>query len=105
MGRLRRNKANVFNSDSKSQIETDLSDDRRHGYRTPFPQGDALLVFCHADNTFVCPVCPSMRHRWRILNEVKDHILRMAKSAPLIGENKKKWNYHRVVARNKAWME
>ncbi|RCV31008.1 hypothetical protein SETIT_6G141900v2 [Setaria italica] len=78
--------------------------DARRGYRTPFPRGDALRVFRRIDNTFACPVCPGTRHQWRILNEVKDHILGMAKSMPLRGENKKKWSCHRVVARNEGWM-
>ncbi|RCV23837.1 hypothetical protein SETIT_5G036600v2 [Setaria italica] len=86
--------ADAFNFDSNSQNETDSSEDHHRGYRTPFPRGDTLRVFRHADNTFVCPICPGTRHRWRILNEVKDHILGMAKSAPLRGENKEKWSHH-----------
>uniref|UniRef100_K3ZMC9 Uncharacterized protein n=1 Tax=Setaria italica TaxID=4555 RepID=K3ZMC9_SETIT len=69
------------------------------------PVGDALCVFCHANNTFVCPVYPAKRHQWTIMNEVKDHILGMATSAPLRGENKKKWSHHHVVAQNEGWME
>uniref|UniRef100_K3ZZF4 Uncharacterized protein n=1 Tax=Setaria italica TaxID=4555 RepID=K3ZZF4_SETIT len=49
--------------DSDSQTETDSSDDRHRGYHTPFPRGDALRIFRHADNSFACPVCPSTRHR------------------------------------------
>uniref|UniRef100_K3YYI8 Uncharacterized protein n=1 Tax=Setaria italica TaxID=4555 RepID=K3YYI8_SETIT len=67
----------------------DMSDDRCCGYRTPFPPCDALRVFRHVDNTFPCPVCPAKKHRWRILDEVKDHVLGMSKSAALRGENKK----------------
>ncbi|RCV06517.1 hypothetical protein SETIT_1G169300v2 [Setaria italica] len=96
--------ADVFNSNSDSQAEMDSSDDRRHSYHTPFPQGNALRVFCRTNNTFACPICPSTRHCWRILNEVKDHFLGVAKSSPLRGENKK-WIRHRVVARNEGWME
>nr|TKW21919.1 hypothetical protein SEVIR_4G153100v2 [Setaria viridis] len=95
----------AFNSDSNSQTGMNSSDVCRRGYRMSFPRGDALRVFHHADNTFACPVCSSTRHRWRILNEVMDHVLGMAKSVPLRGENKKKWSRHRVVARNEGWME
>ncbi|RCV25693.1 hypothetical protein SETIT_5G185400v2 [Setaria italica] len=90
--------------DSNSQTETDSSDDRRRSYHTPFARGNTLCVFCRADNTFVCLICPGKRYRWRILNEVKDHILGMAESAPLRGENKK-WSRHCVVARNEGWIE
>jgi hypothetical protein len=44
-------------------------------------------------------------HRWRKLNEVKDHVLGMAKFAPLREKYKKKWSRHRVLARNEGWME
>uniref|UniRef100_K3ZD10 Uncharacterized protein n=1 Tax=Setaria italica TaxID=4555 RepID=K3ZD10_SETIT len=54
---------------------TDSSDDRRCDYHTPFPRGDTLRIFHRADNTFACPVYPGTRHRWGILNEVKDHVL------------------------------
>ncbi|RCV11140.1 hypothetical protein SETIT_2G163300v2 [Setaria italica] len=97
--------ADAFDSNSDFQTEIDSSDDRHCSYHMLFPRGDALRVFHHANNTFACPICPGMRHRWRILNEVKDHVLRMAKFAPLRGENKKKWSCHRVVAWNEGWME
>nr|TKW09874.1 hypothetical protein SEVIR_6G129600v2 [Setaria viridis] len=96
--------ADAAASDFESQTETDSSDDRWRGYHTPFPQGDVLRAFHHADNTFVCPICLGRRQRWRILNEVKDHILGMATSAPMRGENKKKWSCHRVIARSEGWM-
>nr|TKV94340.1 hypothetical protein SEVIR_9G287900v2 [Setaria viridis] len=97
--------ADAFDYDSDSQIVTDSSDDHHHGYRTPFPLGDSLRVFRRVDNTFACLVCPHTRHRWSILNEVKDHVLGMALSAPLRGENKKKWSCHSVMAQNEGWME
>uniref|UniRef100_K4A2E4 Uncharacterized protein n=1 Tax=Setaria italica TaxID=4555 RepID=K4A2E4_SETIT len=97
--------ADVFDSDSESQTEMDSSVDRHRCYRMPFPRSDALRVFCHTDNTFACPVYPAKRHRWTIMNEVKDHVLGMATSTPLRGENKKKWSCHRIVARNEGWME
>nr|TKW28398.1 hypothetical protein SEVIR_3G316000v2 [Setaria viridis] len=93
------------NGRMRSHDETDSFDDCCRGYHIPFPQGNALRVFRRADNTFTCPVCPGTRHRWRILNKVKDHVLRMAKSLPLTGENKKKWSRHHVMARNEGWME
>ncbi|RCV18602.1 hypothetical protein SETIT_3G314500v2 [Setaria italica] len=96
--------SDAFDSDSESQTETDSSDDRRRDYRTPFPWGDTLRIFRHAD-TFACPICPTKRHRWMIMNEVKDHVLGMGTSAPLKGENKKKWSCHHVMARNEGWME
>uniref|UniRef100_K3YZK7 Uncharacterized protein n=1 Tax=Setaria italica TaxID=4555 RepID=K3YZK7_SETIT len=95
--------ADAFNFDSNSQTKMDSFDDRRRGYRTLFLWGGTLRVFRRANNTFACPICPSTRHQWRILNEVKDHILGMAKSLPLRGENKK-WSCHLVVARNEGWM-
>nr|TKW21911.1 hypothetical protein SEVIR_4G152300v2 [Setaria viridis] len=97
--------ANAFDSDSESQTEMDSSDDRRRGYSTPFPRDDALPIFRRAVNTFVCPVCPAKKHRWRILDEVKDNILRMSKSVALRDKNKKKWSHHHVVARNEVWMQ
>uniref|UniRef100_K3ZNU9 Uncharacterized protein n=1 Tax=Setaria italica TaxID=4555 RepID=K3ZNU9_SETIT len=93
----------AFDSDFESQTETDSSDDRRHRPRVPFPHGDALRVYCHADNTYRCPICPTRIHWSKILNEVKDHVLGMARSAALRGDNKK-WRCHRVVARNEGWM-
>jgi hypothetical protein len=39
-------------------------------------------------------------HRWGKLNEVKDHVLGMAKFAPLKKNYKKKWSCHCVMARN-----
>nr|TKW22477.1 hypothetical protein SEVIR_4G230900v2 [Setaria viridis] len=93
--------ADVF--DSESQTETDSSDDRCRDYHTPLPRGDALRVFHHADNTFTSPVFPGLRHRWKILNEVKDHVMGMATSMPLRVKNKKKWSHHRDVARNEEW--
>ncbi|RCV06889.1 hypothetical protein SETIT_1G199500v2 [Setaria italica] len=94
--------ADAFDFDSESQIETDSSDDRHRGYPMSFPRGDALRVFRHADNTFMCPVCPGRLQWWKILNEVKDHVMGMATSAPLKGKNKKNWCRHRVVARNEG---
>uniref|UniRef100_K3ZDQ0 Uncharacterized protein n=1 Tax=Setaria italica TaxID=4555 RepID=K3ZDQ0_SETIT len=92
----------AFDSDSESQTETDLFDDHHRGYHIPFPWGDSLCIFCHADNTFACPICPNRRQRWRILNAVKDHILGMATSVPLKGENKKKLSRHCVMAWNEG---
>jgi hypothetical protein len=43
-------------------------------------------------------------HRWRKLNKVNDHVLGMARSAPL-REYKKKWSCHLIVSRNEGWME
>nr|TKW21226.1 hypothetical protein SEVIR_4G174200v2 [Setaria viridis] len=94
----------MLDSDSNSQTEKDSSNDHRHGYCMPFPRGDALRVFRRADNTLTCPICPGTRHWWRILNEVKDHILGMAKSMPLRGEHKMKWSCHCVMAQNEGWM-
>uniref|UniRef100_K4AKZ4 Uncharacterized protein n=1 Tax=Setaria italica TaxID=4555 RepID=K4AKZ4_SETIT len=72
--------------------EIDSSNDRRRSYRVPFPCGDALRIYCHADNTY------------GIYNEIKDHVLGMARSVALRGDNKKKWSHHRVVAQNVGWM-
>uniref|UniRef100_K4AKM4 Uncharacterized protein n=1 Tax=Setaria italica TaxID=4555 RepID=K4AKM4_SETIT len=80
----------MFHANSDSQTKMNSSDDNRGGYRMPFSWGNGLRVFRRADNTFACPFCPSTRHRWKILNEVKDHVLVMAKFVPLRGENKKK---------------
>jgi hypothetical protein len=44
-------------------------------------------------------------HWWCKLNEVKDHVHGMARSAPPRLKYKKKWSRHRVVARNEGWME
>jgi hypothetical protein len=44
-------------------------------------------------------------HRWRKLNEVKDHVLGIDRSALTRDKYKKKWSCHRVVARNEGWME
>nr|TKW15345.1 hypothetical protein SEVIR_5G231900v2 [Setaria viridis] len=94
----------VIDSDFESHTEMDSSNDRHCGYRTPFPRGDALRIFCHVDYTFACPVCPAKRHRWRILNEVKNHVVGKATSEPLRKDNKKKWSHHRVGAWNEGWM-
>jgi hypothetical protein len=51
------------------------------------------------------PVCPNLMHQWHMLNEVKDHVLGMARSVPLRQKYKKKWSRHRIVARNEGWME
>uniref|UniRef100_K4A2Y1 Uncharacterized protein n=1 Tax=Setaria italica TaxID=4555 RepID=K4A2Y1_SETIT len=72
----------------KLTLTMDSSDDRPRGYCTPFPRDDALCIFHHADNTFTCLV--------------KDHVLGMATSASLRGENKKKWSHHHVVAWNEG---
>ncbi|RCV17851.1 hypothetical protein SETIT_3G253000v2 [Setaria italica] len=96
--------ADAFNSESESQTETNSFDDRRRGYPMPFPRSDPLRVFRHADNTFACPVCPGMRHQWKILNEVKDHVVGMATSVPLRCKNKKKWSRQLVVAWNEGWL-
>nr|TKW21668.1 hypothetical protein SEVIR_4G135001v2 [Setaria viridis] len=90
--------------DSESHTEMDSYDDHHHGYHTPFTRGDALCIFCHTNNTFACPVCPTMRHRWKILNEVKDHVVGMATFVPLRGKNKKKWSLHHVMARIEGWL-
>jgi hypothetical protein len=42
--------------------------------------------------------------QWCKLNEVNDHDLGMARSAPL-RRKYKKWSRHCVVARNEGWME
>jgi hypothetical protein len=43
-------------------------------------------------------------HRWRNLNEIKDHVLGMARSEALRKDNMKKWNRRRVLSRNEGWM-
>jgi hypothetical protein len=43
-------------------------------------------------------------HQWRNLNEIKDHVLGMARFEALREDNMKKWSCHRVVARNEGWM-
>jgi hypothetical protein len=42
-------------------------------------------------------------HWWRNLNEVKDHILGMAKSEALREDNMK-WSCHCILARNEGWL-
>jgi hypothetical protein len=88
-----------FDSDSHS------SEDRFHSYIPPVPRGDALRVFLRLNDMYGCPVCPNLMHRWCKLNQVKDHVLGMAKSAPLRQNYKKKWSHHCIVARNEGWME
>jgi hypothetical protein len=63
-----------------------------------------LRVFWFTTNTYGCPVCPNRMHRWRNLNEIKDHVLGMARSEVLREDNMKKWSHHRVLARNEGWM-
>jgi hypothetical protein len=41
-------------------------------------------------------------HRWRNLNEIKDHVLGICRSKALREDNMKKWSCHRVWARNKG---
>ncbi|RCV18449.1 hypothetical protein SETIT_3G301700v2 [Setaria italica] len=96
--------ADTFDSESESQTKTYSSDDRCHCYPMPFPRRDALRVFYHADNTFACLLCPGRRQRWKILNDVKDHVVGMATYVPLRGKNKKNWSRHRVMVRNEGWM-
>jgi hypothetical protein len=72
--------AGEFDSDSNSQVDTDSFEDHFHGYIPPVPQGDALRVFRRFNG---CLVCPNLMHRWRKLNEIKDHVLGMAKPAAL----------------------
>jgi hypothetical protein len=55
------------------------------------------------NGTYGSHVCPNLMHRWRKLNEVDDHVLGMAKSAPL-RYNYKKQSRHRVVANNEVSM-
>jgi hypothetical protein len=43
-------------------------------------------------------------HHWRNLNEIKDHVLGMARFEALREDNKKKWSRHRVLTRNEGWM-
>uniref|UniRef100_K3ZMD8 Uncharacterized protein n=1 Tax=Setaria italica TaxID=4555 RepID=K3ZMD8_SETIT len=76
----------------------DSSDNRRCSYPMPFSGATLCVSFSNVGNTITCPVCPGMRQLWKILNEVKDHILGMTTFAPLRGENKNKWSHHRVVA-------
>jgi hypothetical protein len=63
-----------------------------------------LCVFLSLDDTYGCPVCPNLMHRWRMLNQVKYHVLGMVRSTPLREKYKKKWTRHRVVAMNEGWM-
>jgi hypothetical protein len=64
-----------------------------------------LRVFWCFDGMCGVPVCPNLMHQWHMLNEVKDHVLGMARSVPLRQKYKKKWSRHRIVARNEGWME
>jgi hypothetical protein len=95
--------AGEFDFDFNSQAGTDSSEDRFQDYIPPVSWGDALHVFLRLNGTYGCHVCPHLMHRWHKLNEVKDHILGMAKSAPL-RQNYKNWSRHHVVARNEVWM-
>jgi hypothetical protein len=94
-----------FDFDSDFQADTDSSEDHCHGCIPQVPRGDALCVFWRLDGAYGCPICPNLMHQWRKLNEVEDHVPGMARSAPLREKYKKKWSYHRVVARNEGWME
>ncbi|KAG2597911.1 hypothetical protein PVAP13_5KG292114, partial [Panicum virgatum] len=98
--------AAAFDSDdsSNTQTETDPADDIRRHYKVPVPRGPALRVSLREDGTFLWPICPGLAHRWRrLLTEVRDHVLGQANSSALRGANKK-YNCHRVLARNEGWM-
>jgi hypothetical protein len=69
--------------DSDSQADTDSFEGRFHGYIPPVPQGHALCFFLRLNGTYGCPVCPNLMHQLHKLNEVKYHVLGMAKSVPL----------------------
>jgi hypothetical protein len=69
--------------DSDSQPDTDSSEDHLHGYISLVPRGDALRVFRRTNGTYGFPVYPNLMHQWGKLNEVKDHVLGMAKFARL----------------------
>jgi hypothetical protein len=43
-------------------------------------------------------------HQWRNLNEIKDHVLGLARSEALREDNMKKWNCHCVLAKNEGWI-
>jgi hypothetical protein len=43
-------------------------------------------------------------HLWCKLNKVKDHVLGMARFAPL-RQKYKKWSGHCIMARNEGWKE
>jgi hypothetical protein len=64
----------------------------------------ALRVFWRTTNTYGCPVCPNYMHQWRNLNEIKDHVLGMARFEALREDNMNKWSHHRILARNEGWM-
>jgi hypothetical protein len=57
----------------------------------------ALLVFRRTTNTYRCPVCPNRMQRWTNLNEIKDHVLGMARSEAPTEDNMKKWSHHHVL--------
>jgi hypothetical protein len=78
------------NSNSDSQGDTDSYEDCFHGYIPLVPRGDAFRAFWYFNGTYGCPVCSNLMHRWRKLNEVKHHVLRMAKSTALRQNYKKK---------------
>jgi hypothetical protein len=88
--------------DSDSQPDTDSSEDHLHGYISLVPRGDALRVFRRTNGTYGFPVYPNLMHQWGKLNEVKDHVLGMAKFARLRQDYKKKWSRHHVVARERG---
>jgi hypothetical protein len=41
-------------------------------------------------------------HRWRNLNEIKDHIVGMARYEAMREDNMKKWSCHRVLVKNEG---
>ncbi|KAG2642233.1 hypothetical protein PVAP13_2KG052817 [Panicum virgatum] len=92
--------AEAFDSVSNTQTEMDSDDDYQRGYHLAVPRGPSLRNIC----TFRCPVCPGLASRCTRPNEVRDHVIGKAKSHTLREDNKKKYNWHRVLARNEGWM-
>jgi hypothetical protein len=64
----------------------------------------ALCIFRHTTNTYRYLVYPNRMHQWRNLNEIKDHVLGMARSKALREDNMKTWSRHCVLVRNEGWI-
>ncbi|TVT99909.1 hypothetical protein EJB05_54688, partial [Eragrostis curvula] len=83
---------------SEGYVETELDEDRFHGYRMPVPKGDAQRVIRCGPECFICPVCPNKKPR-KSMNDMEKHVLSSARPY-----DDKFSSRHRRVARNHGWM-
>ena len=83
----------------------DSEDDHRHGYATPVPEGQKLMIRASHYGLLVCPFCPESAPYGWTQSIVREHVLAWANRRPHGAYAiEKKIARHRTLVTNQGWI-